>query len=192
MGRVTGDGTARDNAKPMGKPDYRDPASRCRGSGLRMVPLTYEIRKITEEDRAKWNRFADHAEARGDLEEAQSWRNGIIEWEREQGDTGENGLCRLRPRPATNLGRRSTTSSQVGCAQLGHGAQPEDANPCARSRPLGDWPALLPLCVSVPSDKNHPRFTTSSSIAGRSSGGESMHDGLDGPLPELQRRFLEK
>jgi hypothetical protein len=58
-----------------------------------MVPRTYEIRQITQEDRAKWNRFAEHAEARGELEEAQLWRDGIIEWEREQGETREKMVC---------------------------------------------------------------------------------------------------
>jgi hypothetical protein len=60
------------------KPEDRPP-----GSGVTMVSRTYTIRKIEPEDRAKYERFAQHATERGDLEEAAGYKQSLVDWEKE-------------------------------------------------------------------------------------------------------------
>lgn len=58
-----------------------------------MVPRTYVIRHITDEDRAKNAWFIEKAEARGDQEEAEAYRRSLTQWEQEQGQTREKLVC---------------------------------------------------------------------------------------------------
>lgn len=66
---------------------------RCPGSGTTMVSRTYTVRKIEAEDRARYARFAQNARERGDVDEAESYEQSILEWEREQGQEHERLSC---------------------------------------------------------------------------------------------------
>ena len=66
---------------------------RCPGSGISMVPRTYEIRKITDDDRANYLLRIERCEARGDHEEAEGHRQFLADWEREQGESRERLVC---------------------------------------------------------------------------------------------------
>ena len=60
---------------------------------MRMVPQTYAIRTVEDADRAKNARFIANAEARGDLEDAQFYKESLAEWERDQGQEREHLVC---------------------------------------------------------------------------------------------------
>jgi predicted RNA-binding Zn-ribbon protein involved in translation (DUF1610 family) len=69
------------------------PEDQCPGSGTTMVARTYTVRKIESEDRARYARFALNARERGDVDEAVSYEQSILEWEREQGQERERLAC---------------------------------------------------------------------------------------------------
>jgi len=60
---------------------------------MSMVLRTYEIRKITDDDRAKYTMWIERCEARGDYEEAEGHRQFLANWEREQGESRERLVC---------------------------------------------------------------------------------------------------
>lgn len=67
----------------------------CSGSGLRMVPRTYKVRAPTEADRERNERFINAAAARGDLDEAQLYRESFAKWGTEQGEEHEVLVCAI-------------------------------------------------------------------------------------------------
>jgi putative intracellular protease/amidase len=60
-----------------------------------MVSQTYVIRTIEPEDRAKNERWIEHAQKRGDIEEAAAVRDSFAQWEREQGQHRERLVCSI-------------------------------------------------------------------------------------------------
>jgi hypothetical protein len=60
---------------------------------MTMVSRTYVVRDITEEDRAQNAYFVRNAEERGELEEAEAYRQSLLEWEKEQGQTKQRLAC---------------------------------------------------------------------------------------------------
>ena len=58
-----------------------------------MVARSYIVTTPTAADREKYARFTRAAEARGDSEEADSYREAIANWERDQGQSREVLVC---------------------------------------------------------------------------------------------------
>jgi hypothetical protein len=74
-------------------PDWRSGSSRCPGSGTRLVPGTYVVRKVEESDRPKWEGWDQVEEERGDFEATQGHRDSLGQWEQEQGQEKEELVC---------------------------------------------------------------------------------------------------
>jgi hypothetical protein len=58
-----------------------------------MVSRSYVVRMIEPADRAKNDLWINHAEERGDLDEAAAVRASFSDWEKEQGFTRERLVC---------------------------------------------------------------------------------------------------
>ena len=69
------------------------PEGRCPGGGLKMVLRTYRIRPIADSDQADHEWHVERAEARGDFEGAQIFRESLQRWEAEQGQENEVLVC---------------------------------------------------------------------------------------------------
>jgi hypothetical protein len=77
---------------------------------MTMVSRTYTIRKVEPEDRAQYARFAQNATQRGDVEEAEGYKQSLEDWEREQGQEREVLVCAV-------CGSRSLTPTSSGTAR---------------------------------------------------------------------------
>jgi hypothetical protein len=66
---------------------------RCPGTGMQMVLRIYRVRAVEESDRAGTEWRVERAQARGDLEGAQIFRESLQRWEAEQGQENEVLVC---------------------------------------------------------------------------------------------------
>jgi hypothetical protein len=57
------------------------------------VSRAYTVRDVTESDRQKYARMVRAAESRGDIEDAESYRESLAKWETEQGEEREAQVC---------------------------------------------------------------------------------------------------
>jgi hypothetical protein len=73
-----------------------------------MVSRTYTVRKIEPADRAKNERFVEWAEARGDMEQAQAYRESLAQWETQQGQEKEKLVCAVCGTPWLSPTARGT------------------------------------------------------------------------------------
>ena len=58
-----------------------------------MVARSYTVHAIVAADRERYERWTKAAEARGDADEAESYRESLAEWEKEQGHEREALVC---------------------------------------------------------------------------------------------------
>lgn len=66
---------------------------RCAGTGMQLISTTYEVRAITDEDRARHELAIQRAEARGDSDDVAAEKHVFAEWVAEQGQRKERLLC---------------------------------------------------------------------------------------------------
>jgi hypothetical protein len=68
---------------------------RCSGTGMKMMQRTFTRRRIEEADRQKFAGFVEAAEARGDHDDAQFYRDSVAEWEVTAGHTDQRMVCAI-------------------------------------------------------------------------------------------------
>ncbi len=76
---------------------------------MTMVSRIYKIRAIEPADLAKNERFIEWAKARGDVDQAQAYRDSLAEWEKEQGQEREQLVCAVCGSPWLTPTARGTS-----------------------------------------------------------------------------------